>query len=227
MSPPQSMDPWLQHFARTNLVRSADTAHDLKTPLNVAVLNLELLRMRMRKLVEKDDAKLLAYAASIESELRRMARIFDTFFLLSTPPKGEAAPAPIDIVPLSAEAMDAAGYGADGDGAPFRTTAHESRIRQALKLFLEGAATVLRPEERSCRTERDAGGFHLVVSGPPQAEDFEPTKIFKFYYTDPSGNPDLSLATARLIAETYGGGLSAAQESDKVLLRISFPPGEE
>src|SRR6185503_10952112 len=92
------MDKWLETFARTNFLRSGDTAHDLKTPLNVAVLNLELLRMRLRKLSEtSEDAKLLEYTSAIEMELRRMARIFDTFFLLSTPPKGEEAPAPVDF----------------------------------------------------------------------------------------------------------------------------------
>ena len=34
------MEPWLEKFARANFLRSADTAHDLKTPLNIAVLNL-------------------------------------------------------------------------------------------------------------------------------------------------------------------------------------------
>jgi hypothetical protein len=61
----------------------------------------------------------------------------------------------------------------------------------------------------------------------PTAADFEITKIFKFYYTDALGNPDLSLAAARLIAETYGGQLNAIQESDKVTLRLTLPPGEE
>jgi len=42
------MEPWLESFARAIFARSS--AHDLKTPLNVAVLNLELLRMRLRKL---------------------------------------------------------------------------------------------------------------------------------------------------------------------------------
>ena len=56
------MDHWLERFARANFARSADTAHDLKTPLNVAVLNLELLRMRMRKLAGDDDEKLAGYA---------------------------------------------------------------------------------------------------------------------------------------------------------------------
>jgi len=221
------MDPWLQNFARTNLVRSADTAHDLKTPLNVAVLNLELLKMRWRKLLEEDDPKLTAYAASIEVELRRMARIFDTFFLLSTPPKADGPPSPVDLAPLAAEAADAAGCAADGNGQAFRTIGHEARIRQAFKLLFEGAAKVLALEGRDCHIDRDERHFRLVVSGRPQSEDFEPTKIFKFYYTDPNGNPDLSLAAARLIAETYGGELIATQESDKVLFRISFPLGEE
>ena len=64
------------------------------------------------------------------------------------------------------------------------------------------------------------------MTGEPAADDFEVTKIFKFYYSDPLGNPDLSLATARLIAETYGGGLTAEQDRDKVVFSLSFPLGE-
>jgi len=208
------MEPWLENFARAIFARSSDTAHDLKTPLNVAVLNLELLRMRLRKLAGgEDDAKVLGYTASIETELRRLARIFDTFFVLSTPPKGEEAPAPVDLVPLLAEHELAV------DG-PIHVLGHEPRIRQALSLFFEGAAKVLANREASFqRDER----FHVLISGDPSGEDFEVTKIFKFYYTDASGNADLSLAAARLIAETYGGELNATLERDKVVLRLSVP----
>jgi len=219
------MEPWLQLFASANFLRSADTAHDLKTPLNVAVLNLELLRMRIRKLIE-EDAKSAAYAASIELELRRMASIFDAFFLLSTPPKGEGAPAPIDLCPLCTAAADTAGLELT-ISEPFLGRVHESRIRQLFKLFFEGASSVLAPEGRVAQAGLDGGRFVLQVTGRPAAQDVEATKIFKFYYTDPQGNPDLSLATARLIAETYGGELIASSESDKVSLRLSFPPGEE
>src|SRR5207302_7051807 len=102
------MDAWLEKFALANFTRSADTAHDLKTPLNVAVLNLELLRMRVVKLAAATgDEKITAYAAAIETELRRMARIFDSFFLLSTPPKGEGDPATMDVMPFVEEAARA------------------------------------------------------------------------------------------------------------------------
>lgn len=221
------MERWLESFARAAFLRSSDTAHDLKTPLNVAVLNLELLRMRVRKLTgESDDQKLADYASALETELRRMARVFDTFFLLSTPPRNEGPPAGLNIAPLWQEVAGEMGYSLAID-EPAEVVCHESRIRQALVMFFEGASKVLKKDGRALGVSRDEKGLAVTVTGEPAAEDFELTKILKFYYTDPHGNPDVSLAAARLIAETYGGDLIASQESDKVSIRLSVPLGKE
>jgi nitrogen fixation/metabolism regulation signal transduction histidine kinase len=217
------MDSWLEHFAATNFRRSSDTAHDLKTPLNVAVLNLELLRMRMAKLTGSDDEKVNEYAKSIEVELRRMARIFDTFFVLSTPPKADEEMSAIDLAAVCAEAAAAAGFDLPGEADSFTVQGHESRIRPAFKMFFEGASHVLAEQGREVAVGREPGRFTVAVTGTPASNDIEMTKIFKFYYTDPLGNPDLSLAAARLIAETYGGELNALEERDKVSIRLSFP----
>jgi len=219
------MEPWLEAFARANFLRSTDTAHDLKTPLNVAVLNLELMRMRLRKIAGgTEDEKVAAYASSLELELRRMARIFDTFFLLSTPPKNEGDPALIDVVPICREVASNAGF-----DLPISDTAlvrvHESRIREAFKMFFEGASQIFKEESRRAEASSDTH-FHVLLSGVPRIDELELSKVFKFYYTDLNGNPDLSLAAARLIAETYGGELSTI-ESDKVSMRISFPLGDQ
>jgi nitrogen fixation/metabolism regulation signal transduction histidine kinase len=221
------LDNWLEHFARTNFRRSGDTAHDLKTPLNVAVLNLELLRMRMAKLAAgADDEKISTYLSAIETELRRLARIFDTFFILSTPPKNEDAPVMLNLTAMAVEASSGSGFSLKaGDAANVR--AHDSRMRQAFKLFFEGAAKVLEPGGRAASTSTEEDRFELVLSGKPAAADFEPSKIFKFYYTDALGNPDLSLAAARLIVETYGGELNATEDRDKFMLRLSVPLGDQ
>lgn len=217
------MERWLERFARVGFLRSSDTAHDLKTPLNVAVLNLELLRMRVRKLTgETDDEKLSEYARALETELRRMARIFDTFFLLSTPPKGESAPSAADAIPILADVAGEAGYEFTPDGNAL-VEAHEARIRQAFHLLLEGASKVLAAPGRRLTASRDGQSLHVAVSGELEKPGVELSKLFKFYYTDPAGNPDVSLAAARLIAETYGGELNAVEESDKVSLRLSLP----
>jgi nitrogen fixation/metabolism regulation signal transduction histidine kinase len=217
------MESWLDHFASTNFRRSSDTAHDLKTPLNVAVLNLELLRMRVAKLTGGEDEKVNAYARSIEQELRRMARIFDTFFVLSTPPKDDEEPQDVDLCPLCSEAASGASVALAGLDGSFKVRAHGSRIRQAFRMFFEGTSHVLMENGREVAVERTPGRFTVAVSGSPAAADFEITKIFKFYYTDALGNADLSLAAARLIAETYGGELEALEERDKVSIRLSFP----
>lgn len=218
------MYSWLETFADAVFRRSADTAHDLKTPLNVAVLNLELLRMRLRKLECDEDEKIVNSARAIDVELRRMGRIFDAFFLLSTPPKGEGPPAAVDIAPIFADAAANAGLALTVDGN-VSVAAHVSRIRQAAQLFCDGASRLFSPEQREAAVTLDDRSCHIAVTGTPAAFDFEPSRIFKFYYSDPDGNPDLSLAVARLIAETYGGELNAVGERDKVVLRLSFPLG--
>src|SRR5882672_1066697 len=161
------MESWLESFAATNFRRSSDTAHDLKTPLNVAVLNLELLRMRVSKLAGGEDEKVNAYAKAIELELRRMARIFDTFFVLSTPPKDDEEPAEIDFCALCTEAAMAAKYELGGASGSFKIRGHDSRIRQALKMFFEGASHVLDGSGRSAAVERAPGRFTVAVTGKP------------------------------------------------------------
>ncbi len=217
------MESWLESFAATNFRRSSETAHDLKTPLNVAVLNLELLRMRISKLAGGDDEKVNAYAKSIETELRRMAKIFDTYFVFSTPPRDEEGPVALDLCTLCTEAALRATIPIKGNDGSFMLNAHEERMQQAFRMFFEGASSVLRDEERAAVVEKSPRSFSVSMTGRPAADDFEASKIFKFYYTDALGNADLSLAAARLIAETYGGELIAVDERDKVSLRLSFP----
>lgn len=218
------MESWLETFARASFQRSADVAHDLKTPLNVAVLNLELLRMRLARLGLESDAKVEGYARAIEVELRRMGKIFDAFFILSTPPKDDERPAPVDVGALVVEIAESAGIALAA--GPAIVSAHEARIRQAVELFFDGAVSLLEPAGRQFAVEPGPGTFAVVASGKPVSPDVELTKLFKLYYSDGEGNPDLSLAVARLVAETYGGELKAEGDRDKVTVRLSFPLGD-
>lgn len=218
------MDRWLENFARVAFDRGADTAHDLKTPLNVAILNLELLRMRLRKLLgENEDEKIVKYSKAIEEELRRLAKIFDAYFNHCTPPGTDLVP--VEVLPLFQEEAANAEVSVEPPGEPGTVLAHEVRIRELARLFVQGAAKLLVPGWRM-DLKADQGRIRVVATGRP-VTDIELSKLFKFYYTDPSGNPELSIATARLIAETYGGTLTGSLTESGLSLELSLPSGDE
>lgn len=217
------MDRWLENFARVAFDRGADTAHDLKTPLNVAVLNLELLRMRLRKLLgEDEDEKIVTYSGAIDEELRRLGRIFDAYFIHSTPPRTELVP--VDVVAMFEESAKDARVSLGLPDRPATVMAHESRIRELTRLFIQGTAKLLKSDFQ-VKLKVDQDRFRAVATGQPHGE-IDWSKLFKFYYTDPSGNPELSIATARLIAETYGGALTGSPGESGLLLELSLPLGD-
>lgn len=217
------MDRWLENFARVAFDRGADTAHDLKTPLNVAILNLELLRMRLRKLLAEDeDEKIVQYSAAIEDELRRLGRIFDAYFTHSTPPSTDRVH--VDVLTIFQESATSAGISIGLPDRPVAVLSHESRMRELARLFIQGAGRLLSPDWQ-VRLEVEEDRFRAIAAGQPSTE-IELSKLFKFYYTDPSGNPELSIATARLIAETYGGALTGSLSESGLSLELSLPLGD-
>jgi len=221
------MDGSQKRYADTFISRSADTAHDLKTPLNIAVLNLELLRMRARKLSGgEEDPKLAAYAAAIEGELRRLGRIFDAFFTYAVPPKGAPAPEQVDIEQVLHEV--AAQFELELDEAPSASCwGTPARIRELLKHFLDGGTRMLDRSRAVLIRRAEPGRYNLELRGPVVNSEVEVEKLFKFYFTNSEGAADLSLATARLIAETCGGEITAHRQGDELLLELSLPLGEE
>lgn len=221
------MDSSQKRYAQTFFNRSVDTAHDLKTPLNIAVLNLELLRMRMHKLTGgEEDSKLSSYSAAIEIELRRLARIFDAFFTYIVPPKGAPAEEQIDVEKTLREIATQFAFELDEQPSCLCWVS-ASRLREMLKQFLDGGTRMLDRSSLALTRRCDSNGYNLQLRGPAADADLEIDKLFKFYFTNNEGAADLSLATARLIAETLGGEITAHREGDELLLELSLPLGEQ
>jgi signal transduction histidine kinase len=221
------MDKWLEHFAASSFRRSSEVCHDLKTPLNVAVLNLELLRMRIRKVCGEDDQRIAEYTRSIEVELRRMAKIFDAYFVHASPPKDAEVPSAVDLCPMLRTALGRCGVATDALGShQLKVAVHESRLSEACRLLADGAAKMFDPQQIVVACEVSEGVTRITMSAPKASEEIELGKIFKFYYTDPSGSPELSLATARVIFETYGCSLDAREQGETLSIELAVPIGE-
>lgn len=219
------MEKWQNLFAESAFRRNADVAHDLKTPLNVSVLNIELLRMRLAKLLtDAPDAKVDAYIRSVEVELRRMAKIFDAFFVFSVPPRDGKPPEPVDVTACAREAFSLLGVAAP---RPAMVVIHPSRLKELFRLVAAVAPKIFQPESIVISEQPGPDAYGLSISGAFLLDEMDVGKIFKFYYTDPSGAPELSLATARLIAETYGGDLELHHEPPAARIQLSLPLGEQ
>jgi hypothetical protein len=218
------MEPWLERFAQVGFERCSDTAHDLKTPLNIAVLNLELLRMRIRRVSGEEDEKVAGYVKAIDAEIRRLSRIFDAFFVLGYPPKDAPPPVAVAADTLFAEAVGSAGYEYGGDQSATLVTCHEARMRELARLFVSGAKSVIEAPPVFSRSS-DETTYTVSATGRLGNSSIEIVKLFKLYYSAPDGTPDLTLASARLIAETYGGDLSADERDGTLEIKLSLPVG--
>lgn len=218
------MERWFERFTTAAFQYAADLAHDLKTPLNIAVLNLELLRMRVQKLAGGPDEKLHEYTRAIDTELRRMARIFDAYFVYSVPPKGDEPAEPVAVNAILTSLDFPGGWRTEGLDQDVRVLVHRSRFRDLARLLLEAAGKIFSAGSVVLTSSTEGSAYRVRIAGTPAIVESDLGKLFKFYYTDTSGNPEIALATARLIAKTYGGNLSLWDESgNRVVLDLQLP----
>jgi hypothetical protein len=213
------MERWLELYADTAFRRYPDIHHDLKTPLNIAVLNLELLRMRVKRLLdeEADDAKVVEYVRSIDNELRRMAQIFDALFHEAAPPTDGAPPQIVDLGEILRESFQTV-------TVPTPALIHESRARGLIRLLAAGCGKIFR---NSPRVVVETGAQTVVrFDGPLPEGGVDTARLFKLYFSDADGSPEISLATARMIAESYGGELEAKPDGDLFKVELRLPSGD-
>jgi hypothetical protein len=197
----------VEALATAILGRSQDVAHDLKTPLNIIVLNVELLKMRLHALDAEAaaDEKVVEHCRSIEREARRVAAIADAFLGIASIPKEESRE--IDVAAVLTERLREHGF-EPGSAVPgFRIRTYPSRWSHTCSLLGSGMARVVDAQTSEVTIETRGETLMLNLRGEIASSDIEFGKLFKFYYTDPSGEPDPSLAAARLLAETIGGSV--------------------
>jgi signal transduction histidine kinase len=199
----------VEALAAAILRRSEDVAHDLKTPLNIIVLNVELLKMRLHSLDAETaaDAKIAEHCRSIEREARRVAAIADAFLGIASIPKEQCRE--IDAAAVLAEQLREHGFEPGSAVPAFSVRTYPSRWSHACSLLGSGIARVVVVPTSEVTIEAEEETLTLILRGEIASSDIEFGKLFKFYYTDPSGEPDPSLAAARLLAETIGGSVGS------------------
>lgn len=197
--------------------RGGDFAHDLKTPLNIVVLNAELLSMRIAKL--GGDEKAEAYASGIDREIRRIGAIIDSFLSLLKIPENSPGPTPVvDLVELLRERLALK----DSSDSLSLAVSREA-VEMMARLLVQGLPNIFEAGSLEGSVETEGVELRVTFSGQP-VENVEIGKALKFYYTDASGSSSVEMAAARVLSEMIGGSLELNDEDSwRPRLTLSLP----
>jgi PAS domain S-box-containing protein len=210
---------------------AAGLAHEIRNPLNGALLHVSFLERALRK--RGAEPETLEAVTVVGDEIKRLASLVSEFldFARPRPPQ----PAPTSARALSDRAIHLLGEKARGAGVevtldfPSRDPMLDvdpAKIEQVLLNLLANAIEASRPGEggrvtlRVRRVPRDVV-FEVEDDGvglpSPEAPIFDP-----FYSTKPNGT-GLGLAISHRIVTDHGGDLTAESKPGKTVFRVTLP----
>jgi hypothetical protein len=226
----------LQRALRQERRLVADAGHELRTPLAILQVELELASRAGRSHEE-----LTAAVTNAADETRRLARLAEGLLFLAGSDEGGV---PLDrhhqpLEPVLTAAVEAAREAASPavwlrvEAEPDLAAPVDAlRLRQAVDNLLHNAVRAAPPgSEVLIRAWMDGGAVHVEVSdqGPGFPEDFLPHAFERFRRADGArsrqdGGAGIGLAIVRAIADAHGGKAEARNHSTGgAAVSIVFP----
>ncbi|MEC7526371.1 MAG: HAMP domain-containing sensor histidine kinase [Myxococcota bacterium] len=193
-------------------------AHEIKNPLNIALLEIELLGRGLRNPSAVDHAKLAARVRAVEAEVRGMSRLLDDFLALARPDRLE--PEPVRVGGLVEEVVRVL----EGPAAAARVTlstrldeadawvdADPARLRLALLQLLSNALDACEGDAGAdvrVRTRRRGGTVHVTIEDDGPGLPASPRVLMRPFVSTKSRGTGLGLPLVARIARLHGGRLS-------------------
>jgi len=210
-------------------------AHEMRTPLSAAQLDLERLREAAACTEPTLRAAIEPGLADLGGDLRRLgefARAFAEFGRLP-PPRLQERDLAADVREFSerfAQAWPELTISADTPATPCPVRLDPELLRQVLVNLCENSAEA-RSDVHGCGGVRlavrsAAGGWHVDVAddGPGLSAEAR-ARLFQPYATFRPGGTGLGLAISRKILLDHGGDLEWVPSEAGAAFRLSLPPG--
>jgi len=191
--------------------------HDLKSPLNALVVNLELLRSSLNPEGPQAE-KQQRYARIVHEEALRLNRSIESLLPAAAPPA--AAPSRFDLRELAGEVAAFIAPQArqqkvtlqdevTGDGPPLPVTAHRDRIKQALLAVAVNALEAM-PDGGTMGVSADAetGRARVTITdtGAGVAKE-SGDRLYDLYYSTKEGHLGLGLYVAHRVIKSVQGSI--------------------
>jgi signal transduction histidine kinase len=210
---------------------TAGLSHEIRNPLNAAVLQLNVLERRVHRLRPSEQAALLEPLTLVKDEIRRLDHILEDFLQFARP--REFVPRTVEVPPVVGKVVDL--LGGEGERRNVRLerqlepvppiAGDEERLRQVLMNLMLNALEAT-PDggwvRVSCRAEApdpDRPGDHGMVAiavddgGPGVAPEIR-ERIFEPFFTTKAKGSGLGLSIVHAIVAQHGGTMAVEEAPD-------------
>jgi signal transduction histidine kinase len=208
---------------------AAGLAHEIRNPLNAALLQLLLVERRVNKIEDEQATRAVESAKIVKDELTRLGILVEDFLAFARPTRlrldsadlEKTAEAVIQLVAPEASEHGVSLVFERGQGVAARYD--DERIRQVLHNLVRNAVEaadgggavrvqVLRERNRAVLEVRDTG------NGPPEGLD-----LFQPFQTSKEGGTGLGLSIVHRIVTDHGGTIEHFRDHGETCFRIELP----
>ena len=213
-------------------------AHEIRNPLNAAVLQMHLLGKQVdREVPEPARASMRDRVHIVVGEIKRLGRLLTEFLELARPRGlaqeplaiGEVIDSVIELHQAEASQRGVVAERVD-DGAVPRVLGDREKLRQVfVNLFVNAldATTTGGSVRITTRHRGDKVLVDVVDDGSGIAES-DLSRLFDPFFTTKPGGTGLGLSIVRKILEQHGGGLSVrSQPGQGTTVEVELPVADE
>ena len=201
---------------------AAGLAHEIRNPLNVLSMNLEMLEEEISGRADGGGGEVRVYLSALQGEIRRLSSLVDNFLSYARPNQTRFETKDLnrilaDIALLVRPEFEARGIALRLDLSPVLPPVDldEAQIRQAVMNILMNAAQVL--QAGGTVTVQTAVGSHgeaiaSVQDDGPGIKPGDRERIFEVFYSTRGGGTGLGLPIAARIMEAHGGTIDVVSD---------------
>ncbi|MCB9567251.1 MAG: response regulator [Myxococcales bacterium] len=199
---------------------TAGLAHEIRNPLNAAILQLELLsRVAGRLTDERARGRIGESVRLVQSEIRRLSKLLEEFLSLARPRSFELYPirvgAVIDhVVTMQAPVAEAAAVSIKAAGTEQwpAVLGDQSKLTQVFVNLVVNAIDAIRDQQGgTIEIGAEVEGEHLVirvVDNGPGISDEIAASVFRPFFSTKEQGTGLGLAIVKRIVDLHGGEIS-------------------
>lgn len=211
---------------------SAGVAHEIKNPLNAAMLHLQLLTRLLGK--TSPDIEAAREAAGITtSEIRRVTGLLEEFLQFARPAKPRRSATDLrricdDVVTLCRVEADVAQIELSVSGeSSLSIQADDARMRQVVLNLVRNAMEAVRANGHvhvDVSRTGDMAKIRIQDDGPGLLAD--EVRIFQPFFTTKEKGTGLGLAITHRIVTDHGGDITVESQPGKTVFSVVLPCGD-